>query len=165
VDFPPRFTGESGKVQGLIVGVGGQLPLPIPKLDETGDQVGVWGRDEVMQVDVYSLGRAGDVPGETMVGVETGDLARRLASGTEHLSSLHEEYLGQLAAGLGLDYQRLEAPGVVAEVLTTGRYAFRRAAVHDVHGWLGAVALTFIVLIYLIYSAGGRKARRRWDAA
>ena len=156
-DFPPRFDGRPGKVQGLVVGVGGELPLPIPKLDAGGGEVGVWTREEVMQVDVYSQGRDGGLAGEAMAGVDVGDLEQRKATGTEHLSSLREAYLRRLAAGLGLDYRRLESADVLSEALIGSRYALRRAAAHDVHAWLGAGALTFILLIYMVYYGGVRK--------
>lgn len=161
-DFPPRFDGRPGEVQGLVVGVGGSLPLPIPKLDAAGDEIGVWAREEVMQVDVYSQGRDGAVAGETMVGVDAGDVARRKATGTEHLSSLREGYLGRLAAGLGLDYRRLENADALSEALTGPRYAFRRATVHDVHVWLGTGALIFILLIYMLYYGDVWKTPDRW---
>lgn len=156
-DFPPRFDGRPGEVQGLVVGVGGALPLPIPKLDAAGDEVGVWAREEVMQVDVYSQGRDGGLPGETMVGVDAGDLERRKATGTEHLSSLREAHLGRLAAGLGLDYRRLESADALSDALIGSRYALRRASAHDVHAWLGAGALAFILLIYMVYYGSARR--------
>ncbi len=39
-----------------------------------------------------------------MVGVDQSDLQSRITRGTEHLSSLREDYLEQLSSALQLDY-------------------------------------------------------------
>ena len=54
-----------------------------------------------------------------MVGIDNTDVARRIASGREHLSSLREPYLRQLATALGLHYHRLETPEALARRLST----------------------------------------------
>jgi mxaL protein len=40
VDTPPPFTLKKGEVRGLIVGVGGLVPAPIPRFDEFGKRAG-----------------------------------------------------------------------------------------------------------------------------
>ena len=53
----PAF-GEPGTIAGLLVGVGGAAPVPIPKLDPDGRRLGFWRADEVMQTDPISRGRS-----------------------------------------------------------------------------------------------------------
>lgn len=115
--YRPRFRGEAGAVGGLIVGVGDTRPVPIPKLDRDGELLGYWRPDEVQQIDSYSLGRTGASVRETMVGVEAGDLEERIRTGTEHLSSRHDDYLRQLAEETGLGYAVLSDGPALAEHL------------------------------------------------
>lgn len=102
-EFKPTYRGEAGDVQGLIVGVGGTVPAPIPKLDQYGRQMGFFSKDEVLQVDTYSLGRFTSVD-ESMTGVADSSVSNRIANGTEHLSSLRNAHLQALAAKLSLGY-------------------------------------------------------------
>jgi len=107
--YRPNFALKRGEVRGMIVGVGGDTPRPIPKTDPSGLPLGEWGADEVLQVDPRSLGRGGSVAGEQMV--EPEDLTVKplpgAAPGSEHLSSLREGYLELLASEQGLLYRRL----------------------------------------------------------
>lgn len=109
--YRPAFQGEPGAVPGVIVGVGGDALMPIPKLDPSGRQLGVWEAQDVLQVDPRSLGRGGSVAGEQMV--DAPDAAPAAAPmpgatpGLEQLSSLREGYLRLLAGETRLGYTRL----------------------------------------------------------
>lgn len=138
-----RSTPEQPPLRGLLVGVGGEQPAPIPKYDRDNKLLGYWRHDEVMQVDTYSLGREGR--GEQMVGVEAGDLAARIAGGQEHLSSLKQAYLLELAAETGLHYVRLNGAEALAESLTAGYLAGSREQPTDLR-WLPA-GLALLVLL------------------
>lgn len=94
-DLPPRYFGLKGEIRGLIMGVGGEKPVPIPKFDETGKQLGYWKAEEVLHIDSFSQSR------NTREGIES------MGSRTEHLSSLRETYLEGLANKTGLIYRRL----------------------------------------------------------
>lgn len=113
----PRFDGEPGEVAGAIVGVGGDLPVPIPKQDIEGKPLGVWTADEVVQTDPYSAGRAGSVAGERLVETEDTPIPDWHRIGNEHLTSLREAYLQALAGERGLGYLRLAAPDDLARAL------------------------------------------------
>ncbi|HKX42780.1 MAG TPA: vWA domain-containing protein, partial [Burkholderiaceae bacterium] len=52
----PAFDDKPGAVSGLIVGVGGSAPAPIPKRDPSGRPLGFWRADEVAQTDPFSRG-------------------------------------------------------------------------------------------------------------
>ena len=146
----PRFRRQAGEAGGLIVGIGGSEPVPIPYLDEDDRVVGYWAQDEVLQVDRHSLGRPSTQGGEAMAGVDGSDLKERIARGTEHLSSLRESYLRQLAGETGLDYLRATTGETFTRALLDSRYADRRPLQTNV-AWI-PVALSLLCLTYLFGS-------------
>ena len=94
-DLAPRFSGEKDAVGGIIVGVGGAEPSPIPKFDKQGEQQGNWAAEDVMQVDSFTASQ------NAREGLENS------ISGTEHLSALKEDYLREIAADTGLQYRQI----------------------------------------------------------
>ncbi|KAG1707812.1 Sel1-repeat-containing protein YbeQ [Nymphon striatum] len=93
-DLLPAFSGRKGEIKGVVVGVGGDKLVKIPKIDRSGKQTGFWKADEVVHVDIYTQEkhkREGN----------------KLPSGTEHLSSLRESYLKELSDKTGLFYIKL----------------------------------------------------------
>jgi len=144
----PHFDGKPGDVQGLVVGVGGLLPRPIPKTDPSGRPLGFWAADEVMQTDPRSRGRAGSVSGETMVEDAAPPVPEALRggpAGSEHLSSLREGYLRLLAGELGLSYLRLDGTDGLLHALTAPALARPVPARADLRAVLGLLALGLLV--------------------
>jgi mxaL protein len=112
------FHGKAGEIPGTLLGVGGDLLVPIPKRDRDGTLVGFWSAEEVPQTDLYSLGRPTSVAGESMVD-ERGNPERPIPpTGTEQLSSLKEGHLRELALETGLGYERLESVEGLYSTLT-----------------------------------------------
>lgn len=146
-DLRPRFRGRPGEAAGLIAGIGGAELVRIPYLNENGEVAGYWGQDEVMQVDRHSAGRPSTQGTEAMAGVDSGDVQARIESGTEHLSSLREGYLQQLAAETGLDYLRVTTPAAFARALLDSRYAQRKPVMTNV-AWIPA-ALSLLCITYV----------------
>jgi mxaL protein len=146
----PKFRGQAGEAGGVIAGIGGSEPLPIPYLDEDDQVVGYWAQDEVLQVDRHSLGRPSTQDAEAMAGIDGSDLKERIARGTEHLSSLRESYLQQLAAETGLDYLRATTDDIFTRTLLDSRYANRQPVETNV-AWIPA-ALSLLCLVYLFGS-------------
>lgn len=155
-DIRPPFRAEPGSVTGLIAGIGGPVPSRIPHFDDNGNIVGYWSHEEVMQIDIYSLGRPGTEQGEPMVGINMPNIARRIALGQEHLSSLRERHLQELATQTGLDYVRIESPLEFVESLDIEKYARRTPVLSDM-GWIPAT-LAFISLIYCFFVVPWRGA-------
>jgi mxaL protein len=87
--YRPSFTVARGAVRGLVVGVGGDVALPIPKLDPEGRPQGEWSASDVLQVDPYSLGAAAasQASSWSMLGRRRPNRcrARRLAASTSRL--------------------------------------------------------------------------------
>ena len=138
----PPFGGKVGEVAGMVVGVGSLVPSPIPKTDPTGRALGYWHADEVQQSDPRSQGRGGK--GEAMAG----DAAEGVApgAGSEHLSSLHEAHLRQLAADTGLGYHRLTSAAPFIALLTAPALARPVPARLDLSPLLGGLALLLLLL-------------------
>lgn len=155
----PRFDGKPGDVPGVVVGVGGPVPLPIPKTDPAGRALGVWHADEVMQTDPFSRSRAGSVANEALAG----DAAQAqpgpgATPGREHLSSLREGYLQSLADERGMAYQRLESPQALLDVLQQPQHQHEQAVRVDGRLWLAGAALALLLGPELW---AGLRARRR----
>lgn len=147
-DYRPAFRGEPGAVKGFIVGVGGNIPVPIPKLNAADGRLhGYWQAHEVMQIDRYRSGRSG-TGNEQMVGVDSSDIAQRIQAGTEHLSSLRENYLQRLAKETGLGYHRLQNSNEFAVQLTSENMALTEPRVTDLRWLLVLSALLLVLLPY-----------------
>jgi mxaL protein len=121
----PSFQGQAGEVPAAVVGVGGALPVPIPKRDPSGRLLGDWKADDVMQIDPFRMPRtAGSADLLVESEAVSGDDDRRAAGtpGTEHLSSLRSNYLQLLAAETGASYRSLrtesDLPAVVNALLS-----------------------------------------------
>jgi mxaL protein len=158
----PRFNGEPGEIAGLLVGVGGRVPVPIPKLDPDGRQLGFWRADEVMQLDPYSRGRGGSVSNERMAETEPVQIPQGWPiAGNEHLSRLDEGYLKLLARELSVDYLRLDASGLngraVAQRMDARPLARRTPTRLSMRPLLGVVAL-----MALAWAFGGAAWMGAW---
>jgi mxaL protein len=134
-NVPPR-------VQGLIVGVGGDTLVPIPKFDMEGNDLGVWGEDEVRQLSMPSS--SGGNADEQM----RAEAARRLKRGAEHLSSLKEPHLRELASEAGIAYARLTTPESLLVALRRPELARSRPVATDLRWGLAAIALLALALAF-----------------
>lgn len=119
----PRFDGEPGEVRGLVVGVGGTTPVPIPKFDDSGERSGTWTAQDFAD-------RASDLPAH----MAQADVANA------HLSALAEAYLNELAERTGLGYLRLDGVQGLRAALVARPLGMPRKRDADVRGWLAALA-------------------------
>jgi len=149
VSGPPQFTGHSGKVGGVIVGVGGLTPAPIPKFDERGNEVGFWAMAEVPQENRAGLpppdaaSRAGYNPRNAPFG---GDAA----VGTEHLSALREDYLRELAQASTLSYVRLGERSDLRTAVLRSAHPRQLETEADLRPLPAAIAALALVLVYVL---------------
>ncbi|MGR8949983.1 MAG: hypothetical protein ACU84Q_18220 [Gammaproteobacteria bacterium] len=97
-DLAPKFSGDKGAVGGIIIGVGGNDPSPIPKFNNDGSREGYFTVDDVMHVDSFTASQNAREGRENKT------------TGTEHLSALREDYLKQVATDTGLLYKRIGTP-------------------------------------------------------
>jgi mxaL protein len=144
----PRIDVKPGQVQGMLIGVGGNELSPIPKFDPEGNPLGYWKAEEVAQIDIFSQGRGGSVSGE-----KTADSDDARDAGvkpkTEHLSSLKESYLRQLAGETGLGYARFILPVDLVTLLSAAGLGQQHQVPTPI-GWLPALlALAALVICYV----------------
>ncbi len=105
----PAFDGKPGEVAGLLVGVGGLDPVPIPKFDDDGREIGFYAESDVPQENRSGPPPA-DAPSRAGWNPRNAPWGGEAATGTEHPSALREEHLRALAAQTGLGYARLVEP-------------------------------------------------------
>jgi mxaL protein len=99
-ETPPMTDIKPGDVKGWLVGVGGDVPVPIPKTGSNGEPAGYWRADEVVQ---------GSAMGGTL--------------NHEHLSELRQDHLRALAELVGVNYRRLNTPEALKTAMLDKRYA------------------------------------------
>lgn len=146
-DLPPRYTASETAIYGLIVGVGGDQPVPIPKFDNIGEQQGYWQADDVAHIDAYSEAR------NAREGKTSG------AAGTEHLSSLRESYLESLATKTGLGYHRLRDAKNLSRELRREALGIPNIITTDMRWALAFCALVlFLAAMLLVPSSTPRRA-------
>jgi mxaL protein len=146
--YLPVFDELRGKVAGWIVGVGGMGLSPIPKFDESGQRLGFYTEEEVPQRSSFGLP---ELPPDQIEGyhARNAPFGGEQPMGSEHLSSLKEEYLRRLADASGLAYHRLEDARGLTQVLTARRLARQQEVTVDARWVPGSVALVLAVAVYL----------------
>jgi mxaL protein len=123
----PEFDRPPGRVKGMLVGVGGDTPQPIPRLDREGRQIGWWKAAAVVQR-------------PTPAG---------FSRDQEHLSSIHERYLQALAPVAGLGYARLTDNAALEKILTDPRLARSLVAPTDLR-WIPALLAAALLAAYYL---------------
>lgn len=159
---PPPVAGMQGKVGGLIIGVGGAVPVPIPKFDRDGRESGFYRPEDVQQAPARigappadAASRPGYHPRNNPYG--EGDLA-----GEEHLTSLRGAYLADRAEAMGFGYVALSAGPAAVETAML-RHSRPRPG-QSRQGWAAipaATALALLVASYLIGIHRNRIGHRR----
>ena len=114
-DTLPMVDITPGEVQGWLVGVGGDVPAPIPKTSSSGQPAGYWQPQDVVQ-------------GSAIGGTQN----------HEHLSELREDHLRTLAKLVGVNYLRLNTPDALKTAMLDRRFAQYQAADTDLR-WIPAL--------------------------
>ncbi|WP_029356845.1 VWA domain-containing protein [Bosea sp. 117] len=152
----PAFDGEPGKVSGLLVGVGGSEPAPIPKFDEDGREIGFYGEQDVPQENRSGPPPA-DAPSRAGWNPRNAPWGGDPASGTEHLSAMREEHLRALAAQTGLGFTRLGDPSALATAVEAGTRVRPVSVRVDTAPVPAALAL---LCLATLFAAGALASRR-----
>ena len=141
------FAGIKGKLKGLIIGAGGLQAVAIPKFDQNGKRIGVYGPDDVPHRS--SFGES-DLNPEKIEGYDARNapFGKHAATGSEHLSALQEVYLQQLAAESGLVYRRLDDADSLLRAVGAPAFAQQQLIVEDIRWRAALAALILLLLIY-----------------
>ena len=125
-----------GQIHGWLAGVGGPVPMPIPRSDAEGHPFGYWRAQDVVQ----RLPGAGGAPSH------------------EQLSELRAGHLRALAVQAGLDYATLDDAAALGALMRDPRLAHRVAAPTDV-AWLPAAAALALLAWHFRPDARPRRGR------
>jgi mxaL protein len=166
----PVFDGERGEVAGLLLGAGGYEPAPIPKFDERGREIGVYGAEEVPHESRFGLPPPGAEQREGY-NPRNAPFGGAMAIGSEHLSSVREPYLRELAERTGLTYAHLGETGGLASALRAVARPRASLAPLDLRPLFAAAAVAGFVVLFLVIPlverargprrSGGTKLQRR----
>ena len=150
-------------VEGMVIGVGGDALVPIPKFDDLGNETGFY-----QPADVPQAARGWTAPIGAQVSAALADGHRgarpdspdRAQTATEHLTRVHHGALRAHAEALGLGYAHL-APDADLGRLVTGHFDGRAVVVtRNVAPWCGWACLALIALAYGVrFVPTGRLAR------
>lgn len=157
---PPPFERKPGDVDGIIVGVGGTVPVPIPRFDDRGHEIG--------------FVQAADVPHESRLGPPPADAAAREGwhprnapfgaipvAGTEHLTSVREGYLQGLAQRTGLGYAHLTSTDALESALRLHAPGRPIVAAVDLSPFPASLALLALLTLYGLLPLLERRRHRR----
>lgn len=152
----PDFEGEAGAVKGLLVGVGGSEPAPIPKFDEDGREIGFYAEQDVPQENRMGAPPE-DAPSRAGYNPRNAPWGGDAATGTEHLSAMRAEHLRALAAQTGLGFAPLSRPDpliAAVEGETRARPVTVRVDTAPLPAALGLLALC---ALFAAAAIGGRR--------
>ena len=140
----PAFDAKPGAVRGLIVGAGGYGLSPIPRYDDRGREHGFYGETDVQQENRFGPPPA-DAEAREGYNPRNAPFGAAAAHGTEHLSSVREGYLKELAAVTGLAYAHLAGPDALAAPLFAAATPRPLPGQVDPRPFLGAAALALVL--------------------
>ena len=132
-EAPPLEQGQRGvpntdkfEIDGLLVGVGGETPMPIPKSNANGETTGFWRAEDVVQ----------RVPANaTSVG--------------EEFSRRDDERLSSLARLTRLEYVALDSAQTLPDQAMRTDYAEQRLTLSDLRWIPASAALLLLILKFL----------------
>ena len=155
----PAYDGDPGRVGGLILGVGGTSPVPIPKHDDTGREIGFFAQDDVQQWPRRSNLPAADAatrPGYHPSSDLHGDVE---LSWNEHLSALQPAYLQALGAAGGLGYLGADLTAASFLAALARHTEPRRISAPIGIAWAPAAVALALALLSYAFTAFGRRWR------
>ncbi len=133
------LSGWQGGKDWLIVGVGGDQPFPIPKLDSENKVLGYWAFSN-------SIMAPSQVQSEESVGTRDDSIAT--AEYDRYLSQLDEAYLKELSAEIGANYLRANSPETLISRMRQQKPAAQELAEIDINPFLISAALLLVLACY-----------------
>lgn len=141
-----------GKIKGVLWGVGGEAPLPVPKLDGSGQIIAYWTPEEAVLEGNHPnlLAMVKELkPGEQAPAEIMGEVG-------EHLSAFNRPLMTGAAEAAGLDMRHLAAPAEAATSLRNSSYRRESPAERDAR-WLFGLTAVMLALFGWIRPALRRR--------
>ncbi|MBS9476363.1 VWA domain-containing protein [Ancylobacter radicis] len=155
----PPFDGEPGRTEGVLVGIGGTEPVPIPKYNEDGRETGFYAESDVPQEN-----RMGpppeDAPTRAGWNPRNAPWGDEVAGGTEHLSSMKAEHLQSLASQTGLAFVPLEGPIALSTAVTQNTRPRLVEVAVDTAPLPAAAALGLLSILFAAAALTSRRPER-----
>ncbi len=131
-----------GKVKAALWGVGGETPLPVPKVDAQGNTMAYWTREEAVIEGNYPnllgyvkyLGEGESAP------------AGALDEVSEHLSAFNKSLMQSVAQMLKVPYQVVRTPKDGLQTLNQAGLQKQALAQHDVRWLFGLAAIVSVMI-------------------
>jgi mxaL protein len=139
------FSSIKNKLKGMVIGVGGTQPVPIPKYNQRGGREGFFTAEDVPHRS--SFGES-DLNPEKIEGYDARNapFGSAEAIGNEHLTALNESYLSQLSFESGFEYLVLKEPKTILEKLEANKiYPMIKNKLTDIR-WQWAFLALFLVM-------------------
>lgn len=156
---PAEFRGESPG--GVILGVGGDEPAPIPKFDDLGREVGFYEPTDVQHAPARIGAPPPDASERPGFHPRNNPYGESDLEGNEHLSALRADYLRDLAGGRGLGFARLaEGPAAIDRALTAHAPSHAATVTRSLAPVLALAALLVMAGCWLAASALPRYMRK-----
>lgn len=150
-DYAAKFDGVKGAVKGYVMGVGGNVPVGIPRLDEDDNITGYWELEDVMRYATFGASRktlsALDMENHHGRNAPHGSNPEEINNA--HLSALDDLNLKDLARLTGLNYMHLNQLKSFNSVFTAKEMATWRMSDTNLRAWTAIPALLLLVLFFL----------------
>jgi mxaL protein len=141
----PRVTALEamrGKIRGGLLTVGGDAPLPVPRVDASGQVLDYWTAEEAVKEGYHPNLLA------LVDGLEPGQKAPEglLDEVGEHLSAARPAYMEAIANAAGLEFKRLQYPQDGALLVSSAALTREAAAARDAR-WIFGLSACLLVMI------------------
>lgn len=155
----PDFEGKPGEVSGLLVGVGGNTLVPLLKFDDAGREIGVLSVDDVLQENRSGQPPpdASSRPGWHPKWAPYGDMR---FNNNEHMTSVKEDHLKELASQTGLGYAHLSGAGALLRAFEAVARPRAVVVATDIRPYPAALALLLLIILYGVLPLRERVAGR-----
>jgi mxaL protein len=143
------FSSVKNKLKGLVVGVGGMQPVPIPKYNQRGEREGFYTAEDVPHRSTFG---ESDLNPEKIEGfnARNAPFGSAEAIGTEHLSALNESYLSQLSLEAGFEYLRLTgSQTMIAKLEASNKYQVVKNIIADIRWRFTILAVVLVLLLWV----------------
>ncbi len=142
------FADIKGKIKGFIIGAGDLQPVAIPKFDNKGQRIGVYGPEDVPHRS--SFGES-DLNPEKVEGYDprNAPFGKHAAIGNEHQSALNEAYLQQLANETNLNYHRLQSSELLSDAIQKSELGSAANLNTDIRAYYVSLVLLLLLAIFI----------------